>query len=66
MSELGNPFLKKNQYNLKEKQNQSQNAACEQKTASEKWKFDSNKKLGLEWTINGLGKRLKNLTQKTE
>ena len=66
MSELGNPFLKKNQYNLKKKQNQNQNAACEQKTASEKWKFDSNKKLGLEWTINSLGKRLKKLTQKTE
>ena len=28
--------------------------ACEQKTTSEKSKFGSNKKLGLEWTINGL------------
>ena len=26
------------------------------KTTSEKWKFISNKKLGLEWAVNGLGK----------
>ena len=26
------------------------------KTTSEKWKFNSNKKLGLEWAVNGLGK----------
>ena len=24
-----------------------------QKTTSEKWKFNSNKKLGLEWAVNG-------------
>ena len=26
------------------------------KTTSEKWKFNSNKKLGIEWAVNGLGK----------
>ena len=26
------------------------------KTTSEKWKLNSNKKLGLEWAVNGLGK----------
>ena len=26
------------------------------KATSEKWKFNSNKKLGLEWAVNGLGK----------
>ena len=26
------------------------------KTTSEKWKFNSNKKLGLYWAVNGLGK----------
>ena len=39
----------------KKTENQCQNTACEQKTISEKWKFVSNKKLGLEWTMNGLG-----------
>ena len=65
MSELGNPFKKKQINTIwKKKQNQCQNAACEQKTASEKWKFDSNKKLDLEWTINGLGKRFKKFNRK--
>ena len=37
------------------------------KTTSEKWKFGSNKKLGIEWTMNGLGKPfLKNPIQKIE
>ena len=36
--------------------NQSEISACEQKTTSEKWKFSSNKKIGLEWTLNGFGK----------
>ena len=42
------------------------NAACEQKTTSEKKKFGSNKKPGLEWTMNGLEKpfRKKNSIQK--
>ena len=39
------PFLK-NQ--IKKPENQCGNAACEQKTTCEKWKFGSNKKLGLE------------------
>ena len=37
------------------------------KTTSEKWKFGSNKKLGLEGTVNGLGKPFrKNPIQKFE
>ena len=38
MSELGKPFLKKNQFAKmkKESENQCQNAACEQKTNSVK------------------------------
>ena len=37
------------------------------KKTSQKWTFDSNKKLGLEWTVNGLGKPfIKNPIQKTE
>ena len=37
------------------------------KTTSEKWKFNSNKKLGLEWAVNGLGKPFrKNPIQKIE
>ena len=40
-------------------ENQCQNAACEQKTTSQKWKFVSNKKLGIEWTVNGLAKSFK-------
>ena len=54
MSELRKPFLKKSVKKIRN--NQCQNAACEQKTTSEKWKFNSNKKLGLEWAVNGLGK----------
>ena len=26
------------------------------KTTNEKWKFNSHKKIGLEWALNGLGK----------
>ena len=36
-----------------------QNSACEQKTANEKDKFGANKKLGLEWTMNGLRKQFR-------
>ena len=38
------------------------------KTTSEKWNFNSNKKLGLEWAVNGLGKpsRKKIHTKKIE
>ena len=48
MSELGKKFqiIKKIQKKLG---NQYQNAACEQKTTSDKWKFGPNKKkLGLD------------------
>ena len=60
-------FLKKSDQKLKTEK-QSRNAACEQKTTSEKWKFESNKKkLGLECTMNGLGKPFrKNPIQKNE
>ena len=56
MSELGKPFLKKIIKRIKKKQNQCQNAACEQKTTSEKSKFGLNKKLGLEGLMTGCGK----------
>ena len=32
------------------------------KTTSEKWKFNSNKKLGLEWAVNELGKPFRKKT----
>ena len=40
----------------KKTENQCKYAAWKQKTFSEKWNFGSNKKLGLKWTMNGLGK----------
>ena len=36
------------------------------KTNSEKWKLESNKKLGLEWAVNGLGKPFKKSDPKIE
>ena len=55
MSELGNEKNEiKNFFEINE--NQGQNAACEQKTTSEKEKIGSKKKSGLEWIINGLEK----------
>ena len=48
---------KSDQKNKKKPENQCQNAACKQK--NQKWKFNSNKKLGLEWAVNGLGKPLR-------
>ena len=43
-------ILKKIRSNKKKKQNQGQNAGMwTEKTTSEKWKFNSNKKLGLKW-----------------
>ena len=56
MIELVKPFLKKSLKKFKKTKKRCQNAACEQNTTSEKWKFGSHKKLGLEWAINGLGK----------
>ena len=56
MSELGKPFIKKShRKNVKK----SENAACEQKSKSDKLKFGSNTKLGLEWTMNGLVKQFR-------
>ena len=50
-------IFKKIRYkNKKKTENQYQNAACEQKTTSEKWKFSLNQKLGLQWAVNGLRK----------
>ena len=51
-------IFKKNQIKeiRKKTENQCQNAACEEKTTNEKFKFNSNKKIGLEWAVNGLGK----------
>ena len=54
MSELRKPFLRKSdQKNKKNTENQCKNAACEQKTTSEKLKFNSNKKnrprMSCEW-----------------
>ena len=34
------------------------------KTITEKWNFGSNKKLGLEWTMNGLEKPFKKIRYK--
>ena len=50
MSELGKSFPKENQIKkiCRKTENQFQKAACEKETTSEKWKFCSNKKLGLE------------------
>ena len=48
MNELERPVLKNQMKKFLKKENQCQNAACEQKTTSEKSKFGSNKILGLE------------------
>ena len=55
---IGKTIFKKNQIKkFKTKtDNQCQNAACEQKATSEKRKNGLNKILGLEWSMNGLGK----------
>ena len=62
-------ILKKNQ-NKKIRNKQKINVKMphvNKKTTSEKWKFNSNKKLGLEWALNGLGKPIKkNPIQKIE
>ena len=42
---------KKNRKSMSKGQNQ-----CRKKTTSENWKFNSNKKVGLDWAVNGLGK----------
>ena len=45
---MGKPFLNQIKNIERTKKNRCQNAACEQITNSEKWKFGSNKKLSLE------------------
>ena len=49
-------IFKKNQ--IKNKKNRKSMSKCRmwKKATSAKWKFNSNKKLGLEWAVNGLGK----------
>ena len=48
MNGLGKQFRKKsNPKNRKNSKKQNKIAACEQNTTSAKWKFGSNKKLGL-------------------
>ena len=51
-------ILKKNQNkNIRKKQRINVKIPhVNKKTTSEKRKFNSNKKLGLEWAVNGLGK----------
>ena len=49
-------IIKKSDKKPEKTENQCQNSACEQKTTSEKEKFNSNKILGLEWAVKGLGK----------
>ena len=51
---IGKTILKKSDEKNKKGENQCQNAACEQKTTSQKCKFGSNRKSVLEWTMNGL------------
>ena len=56
MSELGKKILKKHWKSKKKTENQCRNAACAQKTTSEKWTFVSDKTLGVDLTKNRLGK----------
>ena len=69
MSELGKPFLQNSdRKNKKKSENLCQNAASEnKKTTSKKCKIDSNKELGLELPMTGLGKPFrKNSDEKIE
>ena len=57
MSKLRKTFLKNQIQNVKKKaENQWQNAAYGQETAIEKRKVSFKQKLGLEWTMTGMGK----------
>ena len=51
-------ILKKSDQKLRKKKqkNNVKMPHVNKKTTSEKWKINSNKKLGLEWAVNGLGK----------
>ena len=57
----GKTISKRNQ--IEKTENQCQNAAFEQKISSKKWKFVL-KKLGQQWTMNGLGKPFKKMRSK--
>ena len=57
MSELRKPFQKNQIKKIRKKQKINiKMLHVNKKTTSEKWKFNSNKKQGLEWAVNGLGK----------
>ena len=56
MSELGKPFPKNQIKKFKKLKINVKMPHVNKKTTSEKDKFGSNKKLGLEWTMNGLEK----------
>ena len=58
MNELGKPFTNKSDEKKLKTERQCKNAACEQKTTSEKEKFGSNKKLGMDCK-NHLGKKIR-------
>ena len=61
MSELEKPFLK-NQ--IKKKQKINVEMPHVKKTISDKQNFGLNKKIGLEWTMNGFGKPLRKKLKK--
>ena len=68
MSEMENHFQRNQKKNSKKKQKINVKMPhVNKKTASEKWKFGSNNKLGLEWTMNGLRKPFrKNVGKKSK
>ena len=49
-------ILKKSDKKIKKQKINVKMPHANKKTTSEKWKFNSNKKLGPEWAVNGLGK----------
>ena len=56
------PFIENQVKNINKKQKINQNAACEQKTISEKWKFGSNKKrasMNSEWVEKTIWKKIR-------
>ena len=57
MTELGTPFpSNSDQKQLKKQKINVKMPHMNKKTISERWKFGTNKNLGLEGTLNGLGK----------
>ena len=60
MKDLGKPFPRKSDKNIKKNWKSILKCRMWTKTASEKEKLDSNKKkLDLEWTMNGFGQQFK-------